>query len=255
MAAVIIPMPTFNIKHQAMFWAPNTHSPLPWITKLGPGKWHAQGHTARKWWIWDLNLDGPASEPVNVTTLLSAGTEKSSLKVINGNKATGCAKDVGLSVLGRMGESTPSAPNDGVITHHSCIHPTQRVYSRIGRVLLLQSPILLGESQSWDLQVHKDCDLTLYFPCWAQHLVRESTEERFVKWMRKQRNHQQTKLVNDWHFCFSSSLLNFHDLRAFPRQDGKENLNRLAPLNLIPWDAPNRKWHHRIILIQTDGPH
>lgn len=69
--------------------------------KLGTVKELAQSHTAR-----DLNLDGPASESVCVTTLLIASTEKSSWKVINGSKATSCAKDVGLAVVVSQGRGT-----------------------------------------------------------------------------------------------------------------------------------------------------
>ena len=69
--------------------------------KLGTVKGLVQSHTAR-----DLNLDGPTSEPVYVTILLIASKEKSSLKVINGSKATSCAKDVELAVVVSQGRGT-----------------------------------------------------------------------------------------------------------------------------------------------------
>lgn len=66
--------------------------------KLGTVKGLVQNHTARV-----LNLDGPARV---VTTLLIASKEKSSLKVINGSKATSCAKEVGLAVVASRGRRT-----------------------------------------------------------------------------------------------------------------------------------------------------
>lgn len=63
MAAAVIPLPTININVRS------TQYTFSSITKLAAVKWLAQGHRARKWQIWDLNLHRPASETVSATTL------------------------------------------------------------------------------------------------------------------------------------------------------------------------------------------
>lgn len=57
---------------------------MPRVTQLGKGRL-------------GFDLHGPASKPVRATALLTAGAEKSNVKVINGDKAVSRAKAVGLS--------------------------------------------------------------------------------------------------------------------------------------------------------------
>lgn len=127
MAAAVIPLPTININVRS------TQYTFSSITKLAAVKWLAQGHRARKWQIWDLNLHRPASETVSATTLWTTGTEKNNLKVINGDKATSCTKDVEFSVSGLSREKAhqvhPLVGRSFSVTSS----PTGRTYSRTGR--------------------------------------------------------------------------------------------------------------------------
>ena len=167
-------MPTLNPKHQAMYWAPNTHFPLSRTTKLEAVKRLAQGHITRKGriWIWTRIVQ---PELLHVTILLTACTENR-VKVIFVGKATSCAMDVGLSIICLTKGRNPGESTLMGWAFRVCLFMEGLFWNWwCSCWALLHLHGHRAKSSLWTRTA-----TAFYFQCWTRQLVRGGSAEKYA---------------------------------------------------------------------------